>query len=62
MRADAETRARGATGGAGGPAAGTQACRGPREGPDVFYAQPEARTAFADDFASHLAWLHARWA
>ena len=25
-------------------------------------AQPEARTAFADDFASHLAWLHARWA
>ena len=22
-------------------------------------ARPEARTAFADDFASHLAWLHA---
>jgi hypothetical protein len=25
-------------------------------------ARPEARTAFADDFACHLAWLHAHWA
>jgi hypothetical protein len=25
-------------------------------------ARPEARTAFADDFARHLAWLHAHWA